>query len=120
MMDFSDFLRIERARLNLSQAKIAERLSELGQETSAARVGHWETGRNKPPLDDPNFRRALAITLNLDVNEMMSRLGFVQTDDQRSREARRAADIVDRLPSEAKSLALEYLDMLDRRFVKSS
>lgn len=117
-MEFREFLRVERTRMNLSQAKLAERLSDLGQETSAARVGHWETGRNKPPIENPKFRQVLAMALEMDVNEMMNRLGFTNNDEDRSEEARYAAEIVEHLPAEAKSLAIEYLDLLKRRYVK--
>ena len=74
-MEVKDFLRARRAQLGMTQEKLATRLEELGQETSYARVGHWETGRNKPPLHNKEFRTALAIALEMDVNEMMAALG---------------------------------------------
>ena len=117
-MEFRDFLKHRRDELGISQAELADRLSERGEEASAARVGHWETGRNKPPLDDPKFRLVIASTLEIDVNEMMMVLGYVVTDENRSQEARRAADIVDRLPDDARELALDYLDVLERRYLK--
>jgi transcriptional regulator with XRE-family HTH domain len=119
-MEFKDFLRKRRAELKISQADLADLLSSMGQETSSARIGHWETARNKPPLEDENFRHALAAALKMDVNELMSELGFVITDENRSREARRAADIIDRLPSEIRETALELLTVLEKRYSKDN
>lgn len=115
-MEFRSFLKDRREELGISQAQLADLLSDLGEETSSARVGHWETGRNKPPLEDANFRRVLATAMRMEVNEMMALLGFIITDDERSEEALRAAAIVDNLPQEARELALDYLSLLEKRF----
>jgi transcriptional regulator with XRE-family HTH domain len=113
----SAFIKQRRAKLDLSQAKLAQRLTDLGQTTSHTRVAHWESGRNKPPLEDPKFRVALAVALEIDVNDMMAELGYVVTDEHRSAEALIAAEIVDQLPAEAKQLAIDYLRVLEKRFV---
>ena len=115
-MEVKDFLRARRAQLGMTQEKLATRLEELGQETSYARVGHWETGRNKPPLHNKEFRTALAIALEMDVNEMMAALGYVVTDDERSSDAMLAAAIIDGLPSKARQLAIDYLRLLQNHF----
>ncbi len=119
-MKISEFLKARRQELRISQADLAMRLTLRGLGTTKASVGHWETERNNPPIEDPAFRVALASSLEVDVNEMMVALGFVITDSDRSNEARRAADIIDRLPSDARSLALDYLTMLENRFVKTN
>lgn len=116
-VQIADFLRARLAELDISQADLARRLTLRGKSTTRATVGHWVAGRNYPPIEDRDFRMALAASLEIDVNELMTRIGFAVVDSDRSKEAMRAADIIDRLPSEAKSLALEYLDMLDRRYV---
>lgn len=118
-MKISEFLKARRQELRISQADLATRLTLRGQDTTKASIGHWETDRNQPPLKDPEFRLALASALEIDVNQMMAILGFVVTEDDRSKEARRAADIIDRLPSEARSLALDYLAMLEDRYARS-
>lgn len=115
-MEFKAFLRHRREKLGISQAEVAERLSDHGEETSSARVGHWETGRNKPPLEDLRFRRALALALEMDANSMMTELGYVTSQDAYSSEARLAAEIVDQLPTEGKELALDILRSLEKRF----
>lgn len=118
-MQIGDFLRKRLQDLDLSQADLARSLTLRGKSTTRATVGHWINGRNFPPLEDEDFRFALAASLELDVNQLLVEIGFTVVDTERSMEARRAADIVDRLPSDAKELALEYLDMLDRRYIKT-
>lgn len=119
-MQISDFIRARLAELDISQADLARRLTLRGKSTTRATITHWVNERNNPPIEDYDFRIALAASLEMDVNELMERIGFTITESDRSREAMRAADIVDRLPSEAKSLALEYLDMLDRRYIRTN
>lgn len=115
-MQFNDFLRERRRILGMTQADVADQLTLRGQETSYARVSHWERGRNKPPLEDKAFREALATTLNLEVNEMMAALDYMVLEDARSPDARLAAEIVDHLPEAGKKLAIEYLRTLERYF----
>jgi transcriptional regulator with XRE-family HTH domain len=115
-MEFKTFLRQRREKLGITQAEVANRLSDHGEETSSARVGHWETGRNKPPLEDLRFRRSLALALEMDVNSMMAELGYVTADEEYSSEARLAAEIVDQLPTEGRELAIEILRTLEKRF----
>lgn len=118
-MEFKLFLRQRRLSLGLTQSDIAKGLSQKGHDTSSARVGHWETGRNKPPLEDQRFRSVLASVLQMDINEMMSQLGYVISESERSEEAQIAANILDTLPPDARQLALDYLHVLEKRFVKS-
>lgn len=115
-MEVKDFLRLRRTQLGITQEKLATRLSELGEETSYARVGHWETGRNNPPLHSKKFRSALAVALEIDVNEMMSMLGYVVADNDRSPDALLAATIIDELPPKARQLALDYLRLLQTHY----
>lgn len=115
-MEFTDFLRKRRQEIGITQVELANRLSDRGHETSHARVGHWETGRNKPPLNDPHFREVLAASLEIDENVMMATLGYVIYEDQRSEEALLAASIVDRLPPDVREFALEYLVLLEKRY----
>lgn len=115
-MEFKDFLRRRRLQLGISQADVADRLSSFGEETGHARVGHWETGRNKAPLENDKFRVALAAALEIDVNDMMADLGYIVADESRSGEAKLAASIVDELPADIRQLAIEQLRALQRRF----
>jgi transcriptional regulator with XRE-family HTH domain len=115
-MEFREFLRIERVRNHMSQAELAARMTELGEETSAARVGHWETGRNTPPMDNQHFRHVLAIALRMGENEMLTELGYVLPEGQFSSKALYAAQIIDALPNEARDIAMEILEVLARRY----
>lgn len=111
-MKFKQFLKMRRKELHLSQANVADMLSGMGHETSPARVGHWETGRNQAPLEDAGFRDAIALVLQFDTNEMMSTLGYVVIESERSKEAQIAAMIVDQLSADKKKLALGILEQI--------
>jgi transcriptional regulator with XRE-family HTH domain len=111
-MEFKQFIRQRRLTLGMSQLDLANKLSEAGHEASPARISHWETGRNKPPIEDAGFRRLLAHALDMDINEMMAELGYVQGDFEHTPEARRAAEIVDLLSPEDRDLALGLLKQL--------
>lgn len=115
-MQFKEFLRYRRLELDLTQAELAERLTIYGHATKPARVGHWETGRNRPPLTEASFRSALALALQMDVNRLLSEIGYVVRDEDRSKEAMIAAEIVEGLPPDAKQLAIDYLHVLEKRF----
>ncbi|MBE7513845.1 MAG: helix-turn-helix transcriptional regulator [Anaerolineales bacterium] len=115
-MDATEFLRDRRKLLGISQDELAARLSNSGQETSHARVSHWETGRNKMPLHDKGFRVALAIALEMDTNELMEALGYVIIEDERSDKARLAANLVDQLPPDVQDVAIDQLTSLYNRF----
>jgi transcriptional regulator with XRE-family HTH domain len=104
----------------MTQQDLADSLSQSGHETSYARVSHWERGRNKPPLENPAFRMALATALQTDVNDMMSELGFVVTDEQRSRNALLAADLMDQMPEEAQLMALDIISSIKRRYEQAA
>lgn len=116
-MEIKDYLPRRRKELSISQFELASRLSHMGQETSPARVGHWETGRNNPPLNQTLFRQALALALETDVNTMMNQLGYALDTDDIGDDARRAAAIVESLPDSIKPLAIDYLEVLLKRYV---
>jgi transcriptional regulator with XRE-family HTH domain len=115
-MEFSDFLRNRRNNLGLSQQELADEISLNGYSTSKARVGHWETGRNRPPLELDEFRVALALALNMDIAELLDELGYEVSEHRYSSDARLAADIVDVLPNNARRLAIAYLKLLKNEF----
>lgn len=115
-MDSKELIRNRRLELGLTQEELAGRLSDLGQETRHARVGHWETGRNRPPLEDRRFREALARVLEIDSNQMMESLGFIRDTNEQTEEARLGATIIDRLPQKARQIALAQLKALEKAF----
>lgn len=111
-----DYLRLRMAQLKLSQSGLATRLTLRGHSITKGGVGHWLTERTEMPLRDEQFRIILAGVLEIDVNQMMKEMGYVVTDDERSQNARLAADIVDQLPSDVQELAIDYLKVLERRY----
>jgi hypothetical protein len=64
------------------------------------------------------MRQAIAAALEIDVNEMMSILDMVITDDNRSPEALYVASIVDRLPEDGREQMVEYAQLMERRYLK--
>jgi transcriptional regulator with XRE-family HTH domain len=114
MADVGEFLRNRRKELDISQEDLANKLTQLGQHATKQRVSLWEKGRNRLPVALPEFRQALAAALQMPVNDLMEQLDFIVTNDDRSVEARLAADIVDRLPPELRPLALDMLRALEQ------
>lgn len=114
-MEFKNYIRERRTKLGMSLRTLAEELYNHGYEISHSGISHWESGRNNPPLHDPSFRALLADILKVDVNEMMADLGYIVVEDDHTPEARRAAQIIDRLPAERRFEALSYLEFLQDR-----
>lgn len=98
-----------RGELDLSQEDLTVILQVSGFNTSRATLSHWETGRYNPPMEDPNFRRILANALQMSIPDLLIAAGFEVNTDY-SRYARRAADIIDQLPSPKQKLALGLLE----------
>lgn len=115
----SDYIRQRRKALGISQAELANRLSHYGHDTVKTSVGHWERDRNNPPIEEETFRLALALALEVDINEMMQQMGFILTKDDLSDDAVLAAMIIERLPDDGRQLAIEYLHMLDKKFASN-
>lgn len=95
-----------RKAVGLSQEKLADLLG-----IARSSVSHWEIGKFNPPLDDPQFRRDLANALKMTIPELLTLAGY-EIDRHYSREAMRAADLVEQLPSEQRHLALGILEQL--------
>lgn len=74
-----NYLRARRLTLHITQEELARRLASYGFEYSASNMAWWETGRSKPPLDEPPFIEALARALETSVSELISALGIYLT-----------------------------------------
>lgn len=108
----TDWIKRKREELHLSQDELAAQLQVEGYDVSRAAVSHWENGKYNPPLDNPEFVRSIARILKMSVNGVLIEAGYpIQLDDF-SEAARRAADIVNQLPSTKQSLALGILEQL--------
>ncbi len=92
------------------------RLQLEGQTISRAAISHWETGRYNPPLDSSDFRLALAKALKMDVSELLRSAGYEISRSNYSDAAKRAAAIIEHLPPKGQEMALDYLQMLEKRF----
>lgn len=114
-MDFAPFLIQRMQQLEMSLQDLSRQLTLNGFETSKATIGHWRTERSDPPLDDPQFRLALARSLEMDVNTMMDKLGYIVHHDQLSPIAKRVAEMVNMLPDSDQSLALKLIEQLSAR-----
>lgn len=106
----TNWLATRRGQLKLTQANLAAQLQLKGFSITAAAISHWETGRHKPPLEDSEFRNALAEILKMDVPMLLELAGYEVTEGERSSEAKRAAYIIDHLPPEKRAWALEVLE----------
>jgi transcriptional regulator with XRE-family HTH domain len=114
----ADWLRKRRIELGLNQGEFAARLGTAGFSTVRASISNWENGRHDPPFDDPIFRQAMAKALRLSESEILEMAGYEVMPTVQSENARRAAAIIERLPEPARELALDYLQMLEKRFVE--
>jgi hypothetical protein len=111
-MDFSTFLSRHLEHNQMSYSDLVRELELRGFSFSKAAIGHWRSGKNNPPLEDPVFRAALAHALRTDVNRMMTQLGYIQYEDDHSSEARIAAELIDQMPEGKRAAALKILEQL--------
>lgn len=104
-----NWLRQRREELQLNQEELTAKLQTSGVDVTRSTLSHWETGRYQMPLGEPTFRNALASALRLSERDILKRSGF-NVGQSRSEEAERAADIIDMLPEDRKTLALRLLE----------
>lgn len=119
-MKFSQFLMQRRTLLNLSTTDIADRLSANGYSASRAAVSHWENERNGPPISDSKFRRALALALDLDVNSMLTQLGYITLEETRSANALLGAELIDQMTQRDQELAINILKQILEHYKEST
>lgn len=113
MIRQTNWLKTYRERLNLSQEDLAAQLQIRGINVARASVSHWETGKHLPPLHEAEFRRALADVLRLNVKTVLKLAGY-DIEAERSEEAERIADMVDKLPPDKRDLAVRLIEQLAR------
>lgn len=106
----TNWLKTKRKELHLSQEELAARLQVKGIDVTSGAISHWENERYNPPLEDPAFRKALAEILRIDVKTLLLIAGYEVTEIDHSEAAKRAAFIVDQLPSDKRDLALDILE----------
>jgi transcriptional regulator with XRE-family HTH domain len=113
-MEFRDALRKRREMLSMDAAELARNLSRRGFPTTAADILLWERGRNTPPLDQRNFREALAECLQVRVDTLERIVRPSQLQNDYSDIALQAAHMVDSLPERYRELAVGLLETLTR------
>ena len=106
-----DWLKKRRKQLGLSQEEFASRLQLSGYDVSRASVGHWESGRARPQLDNPVFMKAFSDALEMDVNSVL-RLSGYNVITQYSSTVDQIAAIASKLPEEKQRLALALIEQL--------
>lgn len=105
-----NFIRQRREELKITQEDLVARLQTEGITISRPTLSNWERGEAKPPLDDPDFRRALAKGLRMSVRDLLDESGYEVEKNVHSDEAERAAYIIDHLPREKRRLVLGILE----------
>lgn len=107
-----NWLKLRLDELNMSQSELTRLLQLEGTEVSPSAISHWTNGRYYPPLEDGDFRQALARALQLDVAEMLHRAGYQVLSGKHSDKAERAAILIDRMSPEEQDKALRVLEAL--------
>jgi transcriptional regulator with XRE-family HTH domain len=102
-----------REQLRINQDELAARLQLAGFDFTRGSISHWENGRHEPPLQNPEFRKALADALKMSVPSLLVAAGYEITA-RHSENAMRAADIVDQMPDDKQELALGILEHILR------
>lgn len=107
----SNWLTTRREKVGLTQEEFAAQLQLEGFEFTRGTISHWETGRHKPPLKDPAFRKALAKVLKTSPSSLLKTAGY-ETTIEFSEVAQHAAEIVDQLSPDKQTLALGILEQI--------
>lgn len=115
-MRVSEYIAQRRSELRYSLEDLARQITLAGYACQKSNVWQWESEyrQTQAPIQKREFRLALAAALQVDVNDMMQALDFIIHDDQRSPEARRAAELVDHMPPEKRKMALDVLEAMSR------
>lgn len=71
------YIRKMRKDNDLSREALAELLTANGYECTDSAINHWESGRAKPPIEDPSFARALSLSLNVPPSELVKASGIL-------------------------------------------
>jgi transcriptional regulator with XRE-family HTH domain len=110
----SEWLRLKREELNLSQDSLAVQLQAEGFDVSRAAISSWEQGRAPSPIDDIRKVRILAKVLHVDIVVLLEIADVEIENAHQSESARRAALIVDRMSPAGQKTAIDLLRVLER------
>lgn len=108
-----NWLKRRREELEISQSELTRLLQLEGIDISASAISHWENQRYNPPLENPDFRHALANVLRLEIPELLRRAGYQVLEGSHTEAGERAAHIIDRMKPEDQSKALRILEAMN-------
>lgn len=117
-MTDSKWIAERRRELGISQAELARRLADANWNVGEGTIARWEGGLNDVPLDDSQFRGALAEALDMSLSQLMFRSGLDVAAF--SLQAIHAAQLIDSLPKDGQELALQQLTLLASRYGSKS
>ncbi len=103
------WLKERREQLGLNQDDVAARLQLEGFAITRGAISHWENGRHDPPLNESDFRMALAKILKLSIPTLLQLAGYEMKVDY-SEDARYAAEMIDQMTPDKRRLALGILE----------
>lgn len=106
------YIREKRQDMGMSLADLSTKLSLYGYEVSKAAIGHWESGRNFPPIEDESFVKALSVALKIDTQTLWQHTVAEYSVEDLSPEARRAAEIVELMTDEKREMAINLLEAM--------
>ena len=101
-----------RESLGMRQEEFAARLQIEGLDITRAAVSHWENGRYQIPLENPDYRRAIAKVLRIDIRTMLKLAGYEVDGDVHSILAEQVASIVDQMPEDKQKMVLNLVEQL--------
>ena len=77
IVSIGHLIRDQRKKRGWRQSDLSTNLSHiLGVEVPQATISRWETDRNRPPIEQPHFVKALAEVLNLTEADILAAAGF--------------------------------------------
>lgn len=104
-----NWLKYYREKKGYSQDDLARELNLLGQNWSRSSISNWETGKFHLPLEEIEFRQALAKVLGISLAELLFAAGYEVSGDY-DPQAIQAAELVMRIQPENRGLALRVLE----------
>lgn len=107
-----NWIKRRREQLDINQEELAARLQLSGFAATRASISHWEVGRNQPPIDDAQFRQALANALKLSVADMLQMAGYEVAREDQTEDEIRVVSIIKQLTPARRKLAIGLLEQL--------
>lgn len=111
-MDTKTYISHRRKELKLSLADLANLMTQNGYAVERQTISHWEHGRNQAPIHDQAFRHALALSLQVNQNDLVQMIGIIIPNSERSKEALYGAELIDSMVERDRKKAIKILESL--------